>query len=65
MSLFSKEHYELMAEFEKVCRDHCNYARLDKEPKASWEKGVIYQSGEVNNLFLLFRKAYALGKTAN
>jgi hypothetical protein len=58
--LFTKEHYELMAAFEKEFKGY----RLDREKKSQWTQGNIYQSGETNMLFLAFRKGYAVGKTA-
>lgn len=53
MKVCDKEHFEMMQQFEK------NFAgnRLDKEPKESWKKGIVYQDGNVNSLF----KAYELG----
>ena len=59
MSLFSKEHYEIIEQFEKQFN-----GRMDKEDKSIWSKGVIYQDGMMNQLFLAFRQGYALGKTA-
>jgi len=56
--LLSKEHYELIAQFEKEFKG----CRLDKEEKSFWSKGNIFQSGEVNNLFLAYRRGYALAK---
>ena len=58
MKLLDKEHYELISQFEK---DYNRY-RLDKEDKTLWDKGIIYQNGEVNNLFLAYRLGYTLGK---
>ena len=57
MSLTSKEHYELMAAFEKQFM----YLRLDREAKSLWPTGRIYQDGQANELFLAFRcgAAYA------
>lgn len=55
--LLTREHYELMAAFE---RDF-SHNRLDKEDKSFWAKGNIYQNGQVNDLFLAYRKGYALG----
>ncbi len=52
--LNSKEHYDLMAVFE---RQHSG--RFDKEDKSLWPKGVIYQDGHVNELFLAFRRGHA------
>lgn len=57
--LFSKDHYELMAMFEKEFKHH----RLDRERKELWSKGHIYENGETNFLFLAYRKGYSYGKT--
>ena len=57
--LHTKEHYDLMAQFERAFK----HRRLDKEPKDFWPKGVIYQDGHVNELFLAYRQGYALGKS--
>ena len=54
-----KEHYELMAQFEKTAG---KYFRLDREPKQDWKRGIIYQHGEANAAFLVFRDGYAYGK---
>jgi len=64
MAVLSKEHYELIASFEKSLRQHRLFSlRFDKEDTADWEKGDIYQNGEVNRMFIVFRLGYALGKT--
>lgn len=52
--LNNKEHYDLMAAFE---RQHSG--RMDREDKSLWQRGVIYQDGHVNDLFLAFRRGYA------
>lgn len=59
--LKTKEHYDLMAMFEK----NFKHRRLDKEPKELWHKGIIYQDGHVNELFEVYRLGYAFGKTYN
>lgn len=56
--LHDKEHYDLIAAFERTRKE-----RFDKEDKALWPKGVIYQDGRVNALFLAFREGYAYAKT--
>lgn len=58
--LNTKEHYELMAQFDKEFKG----ARLDKETKDLWPKEIIYQDGRVNELFLAYRRGYAFGKVA-
>lgn len=57
--LMTKEHYDLLEQFEREFKSR----RLDKEPKALWPKGIIYQDGHVNELFLAYRRGYSLGKT--
>jgi len=56
--LQTKEHYELMAEFEKEFKGN----RMDKEAKQDWPRGIVYEDGMTNNLFLAYRKGYGLGK---
>lgn len=59
MQLHTKEHYDLMAQFERTFQNE----RLDRETdKELWIKGRIYQSGETNKLFLAYRLGYAFGK---
>lgn len=52
--LMTQEHYDLMAAFER-----CHSGRFDREDKSLWPKGVIYQDGRVNELFLAYRNGYA------
>ena len=70
--LDSKEHYDLMAEFEKLFRSQSQggmwqfRGRVERErDKALWAKGYVYENGEVNQQFLAFRAGYMLGKAAN
>lgn len=58
MTLTSKEHYELIAQFEKQFSHH----RLDKESKELWTKGNVYQDGLANELFLAFRMGVSYGQ---
>ena len=57
MTITSKEHYDMIAMFERSFPGH----RFDKEDKALWAKGYVYQNGETNNLFLAFRQGVAYG----
>lgn len=57
--LKTQEHSDLMAQFERDCKP----GRIDKEPKAMWPRGIIYQDGTVNALFLTYRHGYAFGKS--
>lgn len=59
MTLFDKDHYDLMDQFEKLFRRE---GRMDREAKDQWAKGYIYQHGEINRLFNAFRHGYALGQ---
>jgi len=56
--LNTKEHQDLMAQFERDCKP----GRTDKETKDGWARGIIYQDGAVNELFLAYRRGYAFGK---
>lgn len=57
--LLTKEHYALMESFE---REH-KHRRLTREAnKEIWYHGNIYEDGQVNELFLAYRKGYALGR---
>lgn len=58
MELLSKEHAEIMAAFEKFFPQE---GRKDKENKELWKKGIIYQHGGVNKLFLAFRCGVSYG----
>lgn len=55
--LMSKEHYELIAAFERSHKE-----RFDKEDKSLWPKGIIYQDGRVNDMFLSFRHGFVYAK---
>lgn len=60
--LTSKEHYELMDMFE---RDNLfsRSRRFDKEEKSLWPKGIVYQDGATNEIFLAYRNGYSFGKS--
>lgn len=60
MTLFYKEHYELIEMFERQFKEF----RLDKEDKSMWPRGHVYQSGVTNDAFLAFRHGYAFGVAA-
>ena len=57
--LLCKEHYDLIEMFEKTVTGF----RTDKEPKELWAKGHVYQHGEYNRLFIVYREGYSYGKT--
>ena len=59
MQIGSKEHYDIMAEFEKNFYDQ----RLDREKdKALWKKGQVYENGETNKLYQAFISGYSLAR---
>lgn len=62
MKLFAKEHYELIAEFEKDIKTKAFRVRFDKEPQELWLKSRIYQDGETNKLFIAYRLGYSLAR---
>lgn len=62
--LLDKEHYDLISAFERNPL-FTRSRRLDKEDKAMWAKGNIYQCGVTNELFLAFRNGYAYGKATH
>lgn len=55
----TKEHYDLIAHFEKL---FSHAGRLDKEERKYWARGHVYQHGEVNELFRAFSKGHAYGQ---
>lgn len=58
MTIGSQEHYDIIAMFDR----EFSHLRLDKETKDIWSKSHVYQNGDVNNLFLAYRKGFAFGK---
>ena len=58
MNIGSKEHYEILEEFEKSHK----FFILDKENKKLWKMGQVYQNGETNKLYNAFIKGYAFGR---
>lgn len=61
--LNTREHIDLMAQFEKDAKNKFYGLQFDKEPKELWPRGAIYQHGQTNLLFLAYRRGYANGKT--
>ena len=45
MTVYDKEHYDLMATFERAYSGY----RLDRELKMLWPDGHIYEDGEIYN----------------
>lgn len=62
--LFSQEHYDLIAQFEKIYPKYARVSyRLDREDKALWASGHIYQHTPTNDAFLMYRLGYSFGVT--
>lgn len=61
MTLGSKEHMDMMAQFEKDAStvNGIPNLRLTREPKDIWSSGQIYQDGFVNQLFKIYSLGYA------
>ncbi len=60
MTIGSKEHYDILAMFEK----NYHYLRLDREDTALWSEhgGTVYQSGETNELYKAFILGYSFAR---
>lgn len=59
MQITSKEHYDVLNQFETEFRGHF---RLDRELKEQWPRGYVYQDDKANLAFQAYRKGYALAK---
>lgn len=57
MQIKSREHYELMDQFEKRYKE-----KPKREEKSFWPKGAVYCNGETNRDFLNFREGYSFGR---
>jgi hypothetical protein len=60
MNINSKEHYDLMAQFERDNKLTPSHREKDKE---WWKRGQVYENGEVNRNFIYFRQGYSFGKS--
>jgi len=58
MTIKTQEHSDVMAQFERESKG----MRLDRELKDYWPLGRVYQDGHVNEVFLAYRRGYALAK---
>jgi hypothetical protein len=57
--LGTQEHYDLIEQFDRQFKGR----RLDKEAKALWRQGHVYQDGHVDALYHAFIRGYVLGKS--
>ena len=64
MQIHTQDHEEIIAAFEKTFPLFTGYCprRFDKEGKELWPKGRIYQNGEVNALFGVYRHGVSYGR---
>jgi hypothetical protein len=60
MQIHTREHYELMEQFERTFK---HLPTAQKEPKELWAKGHIYAHGATNEAFITYRHGYAFGRT--
>lgn len=58
MEIRTQEHEDVMSQFEREFRGR----RVDREAKHFWPVGQIYQDGQTNELFLAYRRGYALAR---
>ncbi len=58
MTIGSKEHYEILEQFEKNYKGY----RLDREDKSLWSMGQTYQDGEVNSFYRAYILGYSFGR---
>lgn len=55
MQAHTKEHFELMASFERTFK----HQQLQRESKEMWARGAVYAHGVTNELFKAYRMGYA------
>lgn len=64
MTIGTKEHEDIMAMFEKtLTKSSLPSRRIEREDKANWRQGNVYQDGHTNALFQLYSAGYAHGRT--
>lgn len=64
MTITSKEHEDMMAQFEKDSGkiQGIPNLRFNREDKSEWPKGHFYQSDSCNQLFLMYCLGYSFGR---
>ena len=60
MQIGSKEHYDILDQFERNYRD----LNTSREDKFWWIKGIVYQDDLVNQLYKAYISGYSFGKTS-
>ena len=59
MTIGSKEHYEILFNFEKNFKE----MRLDREKNIDlWKIGQVYENGETNKMYQAFIMGYSFGR---
>ncbi len=59
MTIGSKEHYEILFNFEKNFKE----MRLDREKNIDlWKIGQVYENGETNKMYKAFIMGYSFGR---
>ena len=59
MKIGSKEHYEILSNFEKNFKE----MRLDREKNIDlWKIGQVYENGETNKMYQAFIMGYSFGR---
>lgn len=61
MTLGSREHDELIQQFERDSRQRMPSAAVAKEPRELWKNGHVYQDGHTNQLFVAYSLGHAYG----
>lgn len=63
MTLNSKEHIDIMAQFERdIKRIYVHSLRFDREDKSLWPIGHFYQDGTTNQIFQAYKLGYAYAR---
>lgn len=63
MNIGSKDHYEAIAMFDKIVQASPTLrVRLEKEDRAIWAKGRVYQDENANVAFAAFLQGVAWGR---
>lgn len=65
--LKSQEHYDLMTQFEMELSRAAEFynVRFTREAKEFWPLQRIYTDGRTNELFLAYRRGYALARSVS
>jgi hypothetical protein len=59
MQIGSKEHYDILAMFDKTFANYETTKEIDKD---LWKRGYVYCNGKTNDLYKAYLYGYAHGK---